>query len=72
MNDLVQPGEILAYIDPGTLSMILQVIIGAVFAILVSVKIFWHSIKNLFKRLFPKKKREQTEKDKAFCSSEVH
>jgi hypothetical protein len=34
-----------AYLDPGTGSMLLQVILGGIAAIGVAVKIFWHRIK---------------------------
>lgn len=34
-----------AYLDPGTGSMLLQVILGGIAAIGVAFKIFWHRIK---------------------------
>lgn len=34
-----------AYLDPGTGSMLLQVVLGGIAAIGVAVKIFWHRIK---------------------------
>jgi len=34
-----------AYLDPGTGSMLLQVILGGVAAIGVALKLFWHRIK---------------------------
>lgn len=34
-----------AYLDPGTGSMLLQVILGGIAAIGVACKIFWHRIK---------------------------
>jgi hypothetical protein len=37
-----------AYLDPGSGSMLLQVIIGAVAAGLLSIKMFWHSLKYRF------------------------
>jgi uncharacterized membrane protein len=37
-----------AYIDPGTGSLIIQAIIGAVAAIGVTIKIFWHRLKIFF------------------------
>jgi hypothetical protein len=39
----------LPYIDPGTGSMLLQVIVGGVAAAAVGVKIFWGRLLNLFR-----------------------
>jgi hypothetical protein len=41
-----------AYIDPGTGSLIIQVLIGALVGGLVAVKVFWSRIKTFFKGLF--------------------
>ena len=35
----------LAYLDPGTGSMLLQVILGGVAAVGVALKLFWHKIR---------------------------
>jgi len=37
-----------AYIDPGTGSLIIQGIIGAIAAIGVTLKLYWHKLKVLF------------------------
>ena len=34
-----------AYLDPGTGSMLLQVILGGIAAIGVAIKLFWHKIR---------------------------
>lgn len=39
----VQPAW--AYLDPGTGSMLLQVILGGIAAIGVALKLFWHKIR---------------------------
>jgi hypothetical protein len=39
---------VLAYIDPGTGSIILQAIIGAIFAGLVTLKFYWARVKRVF------------------------
>jgi energy-coupling factor transporter transmembrane protein EcfT len=44
-----------AYIDPGTGSMIFQVLIGAVFGAGIAIKVFWSQIKSLWSRLFGKR-----------------
>ena len=44
----VQPA--LAYIDPGTGSVILQAVVGLIFAGAVTIKMYWAKILNFFKR----------------------
>lgn len=39
------PMPAMAYLDPGTGSMLLQVILGGIAAIGVAVKLFWHKIR---------------------------
>mgnify|MGYP001225033226 FL=1 len=39
-----------AYIDPGTGSIILQAIIGAIAATSLTIKIYWQKIKVFFKK----------------------
>lgn len=46
--------SIIAYIDPGSGSMIIQVVIATVLGGIVAVKIFWQNIVLFFKRLFNK------------------
>lgn len=38
-----------AYLDPGTGSMILQAIIGAVTGALIVIKLYWYKLKTFFK-----------------------
>lgn len=38
----------LAYIDPGSGSLLLQVIVGAALGLLVTIKMYWARIKNFF------------------------
>ena len=42
--------EALAYLDPGTGSMILQLILGGVAGVSVVMKMYWQRIKNIFHR----------------------
>jgi len=37
-----------AYLDPASGSMILQVIVAAVAAVLITLKAFWHRIRGMF------------------------
>ncbi len=43
------------YLDPGTGSYILQLVIGALFGAMFTIKIFWKKIKNFFNNLVLKK-----------------
>jgi hypothetical protein len=47
-----------AYIDPGTGSMLIQALIGAVAAVSVSIGIFWRHIRSFLDRLFGRNKNE--------------
>ncbi len=38
------------YLDPGTGSVILQVVLGAIFSIGLVTKIFWNKIVSVFKK----------------------
>jgi len=39
-----------AYIDPGTGTIIIQVIIGALVGVGITVKIYWYKLKEKFQR----------------------
>jgi len=47
-----------AYIDPGSGSMIVQVIIAAILGTITAIKIYWHKIKKIFSRNIDNKKTE--------------
>ena len=38
-------GDALAYLDPGTGSMLLQVILGGIAAVGVALKLYWHKLR---------------------------
>ena len=46
------PETLDAYLDPGTGSIILQVVIGVAVGGLFTVGLFWHRVKTFFKNLF--------------------
>jgi len=48
-----------AYLDPGSGSYIIQLIIAGGVGALFTVKTFWSQIKNFFTSLFHRKKREK-------------
>ena len=45
---IVLPSKASAYLDPGTGSLLVQVIIAAFATILITIKMFWGKIKNYF------------------------
>jgi len=49
---LVVPFNAAAYLDPGTGSFIIQVIIAGAATVAISIKVFWRKIKEFFLRLF--------------------
>ena len=49
---LIYPRKVHAYIDPGTGSMMLQVLIGVLVGVLFALKMFWKRITVFFKGLF--------------------
>lgn len=57
----ILPQRAYAYIDPGTGSVIIQFIIGAIFGGIALLKIFWHKISKGIKRLFRKDGQKGTE-----------
>ncbi len=41
-------GDVHAYLDPGTGSMLLQVILGGIAAVGVAIKLYWHKLRAAF------------------------
>ncbi len=50
-----------SYIDPGTGSLIIQLILGALFGGLVALKLFWANVKRFLSRLFSRKDKADTD-----------
>lgn len=50
VSTLLIPLSLFVYLDPGSGSFILQLIIGGVVGLLVAVKAFWGRIKSFFTR----------------------
>jgi len=48
--------DVYAYLDPGTGSYALQIIIAGIVSVLFSLKMFWQRIVNFFTNLFKGKK----------------
>lgn len=51
--------KICAYLDPGTGSFIFQMLIAGALGGLLALKLFWHSIKTFFAKLFSKGEKQQ-------------
>jgi len=49
-------GIVVAYIDPGTGSLIIQMVLAVLVGAGFAIKIFWANIKSFFSRLFAKKR----------------
>jgi len=48
---LLAPTSVFAYLDPGSGSMLLQMLIGGIVAALYTLKLYWRQMKGLFSRL---------------------
>jgi len=57
------PYKVCAYLDPGTGSFLIQLLIGALFGGLLAVKLFWHNVKNFFKKPSAKEKKLEKHED---------
>ena len=55
LSSFVFPGKAYAYLDPGTGSYFLQLIIAALLGGLFAIKLFWGKIKIFLKNLFVRK-----------------
>lgn len=53
---LVLPATARAYLDPGTGSMMLQIVIGTVLAVTYTIKVYWRRITQFFRNLRNKPK----------------
>ena len=53
-----------AYIDPGTGSLIIQVLIGVLAGAAVAAKIYWTRIKGFFRNLFSNRSHRTENDDK--------
>ncbi len=60
---LLLPQEVHAYLDPGTGSLILQALLAAFFASLMTVKIYWKKIKQVLSARFSKSQEPKESHD---------
>lgn len=50
--------KVVSYIDPGTGSLILQIVVAWLFVSLVMIKVYWGKVKGILMRIFSKKGRD--------------
>ncbi|GAF94702.1 unnamed protein product [marine sediment metagenome] len=55
---LLFPCYLLAYLDPGTGSYIIQMVLAGIVGTLFVIKIYWKKVKNYFRNLFHSKDKE--------------
>ena len=48
-----------AYLDPGTGSLILQMLIAGIMGTIFTIKLYWYRLKDVFARIFGKEKNTQ-------------
>jgi len=53
--------DAVAYLDPGTGSMLLQVVLGGIAAVGVAIKLYWHKLRAAFGMA----RKEETEDESA-------
>ena len=57
--ELVLPSRAYAYLDPGTGSLIIQMVAGAFLAAGMTIKLWWGHVKSVVSRLFSSRKGER-------------
>jgi hypothetical protein len=50
MTLLLTADEVHAYLDPGTGSLVLQIVAGSILAVGYTVKVYWRRIRSFFRR----------------------
>ena len=56
------PQEAYAYLDPGSMSYVLQIVIAALIGGLLAIRMFWSRIKLFLTKLFSKKKDPENDR----------
>jgi len=57
----INPEHAYAYLDPGTGSMLLQMLIGGVIAAMFTIKMYWYQLKSFIKRKLGKEDTQLSE-----------
>ena len=56
---LVLPGDVHAYLDPGTGSFMIQILIGGVLGSIYFIRLYWAKLKQFVMSFFSKKTNEK-------------
>lgn len=56
---LVFPRDVHAYLDPGTGSYVLQLVLAGVLGGMFAVKLFWKNIKGFFSNIFSSRREKE-------------
>lgn len=65
---LIHPPEVFAYIDPGTGSFILQMLIAGAMGLLFAAKAYWQKITSFVRQVFQKIRKNNAARKGAFLS----
>ena len=60
------------YLDPGTGSFMIQILIGTAMGSLLAIKMFWRQIRQFMSRLFGRKRAEDEAPDRSEDSETPH
>lgn len=60
---LISPQTVYAYLDPGTGSYILQIILAVLVALAFTIKTYWIKVRTFLLNIFPKISREGKDDD---------
>jgi len=52
-------GEAQAYLEPGSMNFVLQLIVGSIVGALITLKLYWRSIVTRFRNRFSSSKKEE-------------
>ena len=55
------PYPALAYLDPGSVSYFVQMLVAVLAGVGFAVKVFWQNIKSLFSKFFSRGKKNETD-----------
>lgn len=58
ITGFIHATNVFAYLDPGTGSLLVQMFLGAVAGVLVTMNLWWHKIKSFFTSIFSKSGKE--------------
>lgn len=58
---LAVPAAASAYVDPGTGSFLLQMLVAALLGFLLTLRLYWQKLKSLLRNLFSGSKKSEVE-----------